>query len=215
MLNLYEHYRPTTMNEVVGHTAAKQAIRSALDFGWGGKAWWIQGPSGSGKTTLARIIAKMGAEDLYITEFDSGDEVGAATMDDIVDQMCYRASGKGGRAFIINEAHGLRAPIVRRLLGVLERIPGHICFIFTTTAEGQLKLFDGIDASPLLSRCTPVELTTKTLIKPFAKHAKWIAKREKLDGRPLSEYVALVEQCQGNMRMVLQQIQAGVMRKKA
>jgi DNA polymerase III gamma/tau subunit len=215
MPSLYEHYRPGCMREVIGQTVAKRQIRTALGFGWGGKAWWFYGPSGSGKTTMVNIVARMGAEDFYITEFDSGHELNTEVLNDIEEHMHYSAPGKGGRAYIVNEAHGLRAPIVRRLLGLLERLPQHVAFFFTTTAEGQLKLFDdNVDAGPLLSRCVQVEVSNKMLTNPFARHAKWIAKREKLDGRPLQDYIELVERCNGNLRMVLQEIQAGCMSKK-
>jgi len=70
--------------------------------------------------------------------------------------------GRGGRGFIINEAHGLRAAIVRRLLCLLEPIPSHVVWIFTTTAEGQEKLFEDLDdGQPLLSRCTRPELSRR------------------------------------------------------
>ena len=85
----------------------------------------------------------------------------------------------GGRAFIVNEAHGLRAAIVRRLLCMFEPIPPHIVWIFTTTAEGQEKLFEDLDdAHPLLSRCTRLELSRRGLAEVFAQRAKTIAEVE-------------------------------------
>jgi hypothetical protein len=59
---------------------------------------------------------------------------------------------KSGRAFIVNEAHGLRKDVIRQLLVMLERIPPHVVWVFTTTIEGQESLFEDYDdASPLLS----------------------------------------------------------------
>ena len=64
------------------------------------------------------------------------------------------AMGELGRAYIVNEAHGLRKDVIRQLLVVLERIPPHSLWIFTTTIEGQEAIFEDYDdASPLLSRC--------------------------------------------------------------
>ena len=60
---------------------------------------------------------------------------------------------KNGWALIINEAHGLRKDTIRQLLVTLERIPTHVCWLFTTTNAGQEALFDGIDAGPLF--CLP------------------------------------------------------------
>jgi hypothetical protein len=41
-------------------------------------------------------------------------------------------SEKGGRAVIINEAHGLRKDVIRQLLVTLERIPPHVVWVFTS-----------------------------------------------------------------------------------
>ncbi len=211
---LHECWRPKTLRDIVGHTPAKRQISQVLKYGWGGRAWWISGPSGSGKTTFGRIIAKQGADDFFIQEFDSGHEVTTEVLDQIDESMNHTAWGKGGRCIIINEAHGLRLWVVRRLLGMLERIPKHFCWIFTTTAAGQLRFFeDNTDATPLLSRCVHIELETKNLTYPFARLAKRIAKQEHLGSRPLAEYVALAKRCNNNMRMILSEIEAGKMRR--
>jgi len=210
---LYETYRPKAFEDVVGQDKAVGMIRRTLErSGAGGKAFWLSGPSGAGKTTLARIIAGTIADEWVTREFDSGDAVDSQALNDIEDSMCLAGPGKGGRAFIINEAHGLRKPIVRRLLGMLERIPKHVVFIFTTTKDGQDALFeDDIDAAPLLSRCVPVALTNQGLAQAFAARALEIARRENLDGQPIAAYVKLAQKCKNNMRAMLQAIDAGVM----
>ena len=119
---------------------------------------------------------------------------------------------KHGRAFIINEAHGLRRDAIRQLLVLLERIPGHVVWVFTTTTDGQESLFeDQIDASPLLSRCIVLELAKRGLAEAFAQRAQEIAQREGLDGRPIKAYLELVKQNRNNFRAVLQAIEAGEM----
>ena len=126
--------------------------------------------------------------------------------------MCLYGGGKGGRAFIINEAHGLKKAATRRFLGILERIPPHVCFIFTTARVGQEALFDdNIDASPLLSRCIVVNLTNQGLAKVFAAHCRRIATAAGLNGRPMSSYVRLAQDCKNNCRAMLQSIEAGDM----
>jgi hypothetical protein len=75
-------------------------------------------------------------------------------------------SDKGGRAVIINEAHGLRRDVIRQLLVTLERIPMHVVWVFTTTTDGQEALFEDYDdASPLLSRCLRLELARRDLAR--------------------------------------------------
>ena len=57
-MQLYEKYRPKTLDQFIGQNKIKkqvQAITSRAEFDR--DAFWIQGPSGTGKTSLAHIIA--------------------------------------------------------------------------------------------------------------------------------------------------------------
>lgn len=209
---LFEKYRPRTLDDVVGQDKAVAVVRSLLSRGVGGRALWLSGPSGTGKTTLARIIAAEVADDWMIREYDSADALTASEVDDIDRSAQLCAPGKGGRAFIINEAHGLRESVIRKLLGFLERIPGHVCIIFTTTKEGQDALFgDTIDASPLLSRCIRVPLTNQGLAQAFAARVHDAASAEGLNGQPIAAYVKLAQKCKNNARAMFMEIESGCM----
>jgi len=211
---LYEKCRPDKFDEIVGQDKAVKAVKRVLSNGWGGQSFWISGASGTGKTTLARIITHQGADDFFVNEYDSADSLGVNEIDDITRSMYLSGGfGKRGRAFIINEAHGLKRQGIRLFLGVLERIPKHVVFVFTTTQQGQKGLFEAqIDAGPLLSRCAYIELENgPEQKKAFAKLCKVIAFCENLDGKPVEDYLALADRYDGNMRAMLQAIETGEM----
>lgn len=210
---LYEQYRPTEVGQVVGHDEVKRQLAQVLRRGVGGRAFWFSGKSGTGKTTMGRILAGLVADPFFIQEYDSADEVTSVVADEIAYYMNYGATGKGGRAYIINEAHALRGTVVRKLLGVLERLPAKVVFVFTTTLQGQKHLFDNqIDTGPLLSRCTVFELQSNdALVRAFAERAREIAQAEGLDGQPVGAYIALAHACQGNFRKMLEEIEKGRM----
>ena len=211
-MTLFEKYRPSSFDDVLGQDEIITKIKTLLSRSWGGRAWWLSGASGTGKTTLARIIAAQGADEHYVQEFDSADQLSVSEIDKVERDMHYFAPGKGGRCWIVNEAHGLRKPVIRRLLGVLERIPDHVCIIFTTTKQGESRLFDDqIDANPLLSRCAKIELTNQGLAKPFAEHGRTIAVSEGLDGQPIEAYVRLAQKCKNNCRQMLMVVESGEM----
>ncbi len=211
-MQLYEKYRPVGLDQVIGQDKAVKTIARFIQNGVGGRCFWISGISGSGKTTLARIIADSIADDLYVQEFDCADQLSVSALDRIESDMQYKAFGKGGKCFIVNESHGLRKQAIRRLLGLLERVPDYVTFIFTTNKQGESKLFDDqIDANPLLSRCLKIELTNQGLAKVFAEHCRQIATTENLNGKSIESYIKLAQKCKNNCRMMLQEIESGYM----
>lgn len=219
VMNLAEQYRPSTFAEVVGQDRAIAEIQAVSKRGWGGRAWWITGASGTGKSTLARIVATEGADPFNVEEIDAG-ALTPAALHDLEESMRFRGFGaKPGKAYIVNEAHGLRRDTIRLLLVVLERLPAHCCFIFTTTKAGQESLFEDDvsgDASPLLSRCTEITLDNGDATQlAFAKRALEIARREGCDGLPLCVYKSAVAKAKGNMRAVLQRVESGAFKADA
>jgi replication-associated recombination protein RarA len=215
-MNLSEKHRPSNWQEVIGQPKAVETIqRIKTSSGIGGRAFFISGKSGTGKSSIGKLIAAEIA-DPFFTEQYNADDVSVDTIRHIEKTMQIYGAGQGGksgRAFLIEECHGLRKAVIRQLLVLLENIPKHCCIVFTTTIDGLSMFEEGIDANPLLSRCTEIALSQRGLAEAFAKRALEIAQAENLDGRPLADYIRLVNNCSGNMRQVLSKIESGVMLK--
>ncbi len=212
MQPLHEQYRPQTFADVIGQNKVLARIDALRRRGLGGRAFWITGQSGTGKSTIGRLIAAELAEPMNVSELDATDLTPAALRDVERSMHFYGMGDKPGRAFIVNEAHGLRRDSVRQLLVLIERLPGHVVLIFTTTNDGEDSLFDdNEDAHPLLSRCTLLALSRRDLAKPFAARLRAIAQREGLDGQSDAAYVRLLQKYRNNLRAAFQAVEAGDM----
>lgn len=212
-MQLHETARPTEWADVVGQGKAVDVCRGLIRRGLGGRAVFITGGSGGGKTTIARLLAAEIADPFCIEEIDAG-SLTVAGLRDIEREMQFRGMGaKDGRAFLLNEAHGLRKDVIRQLLVLLERLPSHVLFVFTTTTDGADSMFEDCDdASPLLSRCVPIALARRDLARPFAERVRNVAIANGLDsGLPLEAYVKLMQRHKNNCRAAFQSVEAGEM----
>ena len=209
---LAEAARPQCWADVAGQDEAVAAIRSAIDTGgWGGRAWWITGVSGTGKTTICKLIAAEGASDWTTVEVRANGLTPAG-----VEALEAKYAGRslfGGWCIVVNECHGLRKDTVTALLDALERLPSCCCWVFTTTCQGQARFFaddENGDTAPLVSRCQEIRLVdTPESRLALARRVKAVAMAAGCDGFDERVYVAALNACKGNARMLLQRVESG------
>lgn len=214
MSSLFERHRPRQWSEVVGQDKAIDSLKRLIDSGTAlGRGYWLSGSSGTGKTTIARILASELADDLYIEERDAH-WLTAARLDELERRLRYKPlmADKPGIVVIVNEAHRLRDEAVGWFLTAMERMAPWAVFIFTTTNDGEDKLFDTNDDSfPFVSRCFRVPLSRRGLAEPAARLVKAIAEREGLDGQPIEKYIRLAKDSRNSIRAMLDFVERGGM----
>lgn len=208
-MRLADKYRPRAWGELLGQEKAVAKVRRIIDRpGFDGDSFWIVGPSASGKTSMAWIIARQFADPLDIIELDGE----ACTVDAVrkaADTMHYSTLSGGFRVWIVNEAQAMTPKAIQAWLTVLDPVPSRTIVIFTTT-EDSADLFGQFDG-PFRSRCKTIAFTNQGLAQVFAERARAIAQAEGMDGKPEAAYVRLVQRCKNNLRMVLNEIEAGEM----
>jgi replication-associated recombination protein RarA len=214
MAAIHETLRPTTLDEMVGHSRQRKQIALVRKTtGLVGQAFWLVGASGTGKTTMARAIANEVADEFTIHEIDAID----LTLDQLREwerSGAQRPLFGGGFAFVINEAHNMHTKCVSRLQTVLESDAMRFStWIFTTTDAGQLRLFDGkFDTFPFLSRCVQIHLELDAETKSdFIDYVHSVAAKMELGPDHRSAYAELLDMCSFNLRMALNQLASGAL----
>jgi hypothetical protein len=147
-----------------------------------------------------------------VLEFDDPSELTADVLRSLKEQRASRPLGGVSYCNVVNEIQGLKPEQIRKLLGLTERLPEWVTWIFTSSRSGEERLIeDADDMAPWLSRCKRIPMARRNLSEPFALRAMAIARAEGLDGQPLEAYTALLKRCRNNLRLAIQEIEGGAM----
>lgn len=159
-MELYNKYRPTTPEEILGNDLAIKSIETDLKAG--SHVFLLTGPGGCGKTTTARVFAKkLGGNELSIHEINSSDNRGIDTVREIMEQIRYAPVDGSSSIYILDEVHTQTSNAQNSLLKVLESCPSYVYFFLATTNPEKL-------IQPLKTRCSIVDLKPLDHTKMFS-----------------------------------------------
>lgn len=213
-MQLYEKYRPKSLDEVVGQPKAVAIAKFQIERGFvRGGAFWITGTTGTGKSSIASIMARSVANPECVEEYNRVAELDAAELGRIGRDI-GRPLLFGCRAYIVNEAHRLSGVQIDALNVMLEKTAREAtaCWFFTTTWSGEEDLFGSQkQADAFVSRCVKIPLTNQGVCKPFAARLLEIGKAEGLDGLPIERYERVVKDSGNNLRDAICALQSGAM----
>lgn len=208
---LTEKYRPKRLEQIRGHDAVVSTLKRIMDRPqFDGGAFWLEGASGTGKTCFARGIAhRLGiARGAWNYEELDGQHCSVEVVR-ALDAQAQGAAlfGDVWRVFIINEAHRMKHDAAAAWLTLLERLPYRWVVVFTTMDPDTPARWKHTGKA-LVDRCIHLRLSSQGLARPFARLAHGIARREGLDGQPVSTYENALRRAgvKNSMRALLQRI---------
>ena len=166
-LALYQKYRSSSFDEVVGQEVTVRTIQNAIKTNQVGHAYLFCGPRGIGKTTMARLLAKAvncensenapceqcanckaAIEGTHpdIIEINAANETHVEDIRDLIERSKLAPMMGKHKVYIIDEVHQLSSAASSALLKTLEEPPENVIFILATTDPQKL-------LPTIISRC--------------------------------------------------------------
>ena len=155
-MNLDIKYRPSKIDEVVGHEDLKRDLRSFLKTRDVPHMMFI-GPPGVGKNCVAYAFAteyfgrpiSLNTEDgdIDYKEFNASMDRGIDVVRDSIEDFAMSGAEDGKRIIFLDEADSMTYPAQLALKSVVEKREKNCVFIFSLNNE------DGIKVNALKSRC--------------------------------------------------------------
>lgn len=190
---LYQKYRSSTFEEVVGQEYIVKSIKNAVKENKVGHAYLFCGPRGTGKTTMARLLAKaVNCENPEnapcekcencvaansgthpdIIEINAANETHVEDIRDLIERSRLAPMQGKHKVYIIDEVHQLSSAASSALLKTLEEPPKNVIFILATTDPQKL-------LPTIISRCQRYDFT-KVRTDQIRDHLLNIAKKENI-----------------------------------
>ena len=192
-LALYQKYRSSTFDEVVGQEYVVRSIKNAVRDGKVGHAYLFCGPRGTGKTTMARLLAKAvncadpenapceecescrsanNGTHPDIVEINAANETHVEDIRDLIEKSSLAPMQGKHKVYIIDEVHQLSSAASSALLKTLEEPPEHVIFVLATTDPQKL-------LPTIISRCQRFDFT-RLRKDQIRNHLMEIAKLENI-----------------------------------
>ncbi len=186
-LVLARKYRPQKFREVIGQEHITELLEKSLDSQRIAHAYLFCGPRGIGKTSCARILAKSlncqrgptlnpcgecsscreiaQANSFDVLEIDGASNRGIDEIRALRENVKFAPTYGRYKIYIVDEVHMLTMEAFNALLKTLEEPPGHVKFIFATTAPNKVP-------STIISRCQRFDfkrISVPTIMKTLAE----------------------------------------------
>ena len=190
---LYQKYRSSTFEEVVGQEYVVRSIKNAVRTGKTGHAYLFCGPRGTGKTTMARLLAKSvnctdpehapcgtcencvaanNGTHPDIVEINAANETHVEDIRDLIERSRLAPMMGRHKIYIIDEVHQLSSAASSALLKTLEEPPENVIFVLATTDPQKL-------LPTIISRCQRFDFS-KVKKNQISKHLMSIAQKENI-----------------------------------